>query len=255
MKKFLVAALSLCVIAPLAYGEVTPKGTGYDKRIKNIAYNPDNVTRINVATGITTLIQFSPSEFVSAEEGGVAIGDPEAWDANLKANNLWIRPIAIEPDTNMVVVTNKRTYQFNLVFVRNKNAADWSVRFNYPENKNKNSVYQARPCSGTVQNYRYFAQGDKDLFPVEVWDNGLFTCMRIRPGSDMPAVFKKLPDGKEGLVNSHVENDYIVIHEINPEFRLRLGDLVAGVKTDRLKPQSANITGTTNGKVREVINE
>lgn len=71
----------------------------------------------------------------------------------------------------------------------------------------------------------------------------------------MPAVFKKLPDGKEGLVNSHVENDYIVIHEINPEFRLRLGDLVAGVKTDRLKPQSANITGTTNGKVREVINE
>lgn len=106
-----------------------------------------------------------------------------------------------------------------------------------------------------MQNYRYFAQGDKDLFPVEVWDNGLFTCMRIRPGSDMPVVFKKLPDGKEGLVNSHVENDYIVIHEINPEFRLRLGDLVAGVKTDRLKPQSANITGTTNGKVREVINE
>lgn len=90
---------------------------------------------------------------------------------------------------------------------------------------------------------------------MEVWDNGVFTCISIKAGADMPVVFKKLPDGKEGLVNTHIENGFIVIHEVNPEYRLRLGDLVAGVKTDRLTPLGTNINGTTNGKVRGIINE
>jgi len=63
-----------------------------------------------------------------------------------------------------------------------------------------------------------------------------------------------LPDGKEGLVNSHIENDYVVVHEINSEYRVRLGDLVVGVKTDKLKALKT-LNGTTNGKTREVIDE
>ncbi|MDG6896372.1 TrbG/VirB9 family P-type conjugative transfer protein [Volucribacter amazonae] len=257
MKKLLSNSLllSLFCFPFTTQAEDIPKSTKYDYRVKNVIYNPDNITRINVSSGITTLIQFSPSEYITETEGGAAIGDPLAWKVNIRGNNVWIRPAAEEPDTNLTIVTNKRTYLFNLVSVSNRNKASWSVRFSYPEPKKEIINPWAKPCSGGTYNYRYFAKGDKNLFPIEVWDNGIFTCMAIKPGTDMPVVFKKLPDGKEGLVNSHIENGYIVIHEVNPEYRLRLGDLVAGIKTDRLKALGTNFNGTTNGKVRGIINE
>lgn len=257
MKKLLLSTLfiSLFTLSQGVQAEAIPKSTKYDNRVKNVVYNPDNVTRINVSSGIATLIQISPSEFITETEGGAALGDPLAWKVNIRGNNIWIRPAAEEPDTNLTIVTNKRTYLFNLVSVANRNQASWGVRFSYPEPKKEPVNPWAKPCQGGTYNYRYFAKGDKALFPVEVWDNGTFTCMAIKAGVDMPVVFKKLPDGKEGLVNTHIENGFIVIHEVNPEYRLRLGDLVAGIKTDRLKSLGTPFSGTTNGKERGIINE
>lgn len=256
IKKRLLSALFLIsgvlfLISQGVHAEAIPTSTKFDNRVKNVVYNPDNVTRINVSAGIATLIQFSPSEYVTETDGGAALGDPLAWKVNIRGNNVWIRPAAEDPDTNLTIVTNKRTYLFNLVSVKNRNKASWRVRFSYPEPKKAN---QKRPCQGGTHNYRYFAKGDNALFPVEVWDNGTFTCMAIKSGVDMPVVFKKLPDMSEGLVNTHIENGFIVIHEVNPEYRLRLGNLVAGVKTDRLKAVDT-FNGTTNKKVRGIINE
>ena len=257
MKKQILSILTLCLFSQFLHAEATPKSTQYDSRIRNVVYNPDNVTRINVAAGAATLIQFHSSEFISEVEGGLGLGDSAAWAVNVKGNNVWIKPIDVEPDTNLTIVTNKRTYLFNLVSVKNRNAAYWGIRFSYPDMKKAPADPWARPCQGGTYNYRYFVQGedkDKQIFPLEAWDNGTFTCFKFPVGRDLPVIFKKLPDGKEGLVNSHVENDYIVIHEINSEYRIRLGDLVVGVKTDKLKARQA-INGTTNGKIREVIDE
>lgn len=256
MKKILFTVLfSSLSISNSVFAESIPKSTIYDNRVKNVIYNPDNVTRINVYPGITNLIQFSASEFVNDNNGGAALGDPSAWRVNIRANNVWLRPAAPEPDTNLTIVTNKRTYLFNLVSVKNANLASWGVRFTYPEPKNEHVNTWEKPCKGEIQNYHYFAKGDKSIFPVEVWDNGTFTCMSFKSGIDLPVIFKKFPDNKEGLINSHIENGYIVIHEVNPEYRLRLGDLVVGIKTDRLKSIGTNSSGTTNGKIRGIIND
>ena len=247
MKKFLFTVLALSMTSQFVHAEAIPKSSRYDNRIRNEVYNPDNVTRVNVAAGAATLIQFHSSEFISEIEGGLGFGDAEAWT----------KPKADEPDTNLVIVTNKRTYQFNLVSVKNRNSAFWGIRFSYPDLKKEPISPWAKPCQGGTYNYRYFVQGeekDKKIFPIEAWDNGTFTCFKFPTGGDLPVIFKKLPDGKEGLVNSHVENDYIVVHEINSEYRVRLGDLVVGVKTDKLKALKT-LNGTTNGKTREVIDE
>ncbi|MEE6032857.1 TrbG/VirB9 family P-type conjugative transfer protein [Avibacterium paragallinarum] len=257
MKKLIFGTLAVCLFSQMVQAESTPRRTAYDSRIRNVIYNPDNVTRVNVAAGVATLIQFHPNEFISDVEGGLGLGDAEAWAVNVKNNNIWLKPIAPEPDTNLVIVTNKRTYQFNLVSVKSRNSAYWSVRFTYPELQKAPTSPWVRPCQGGTYNYRYFAQGtekDKSIFPMEVWDNGTFTCFKFPIGNDLPVIFKKLPDGKEGLVNSHVENGYVVVHEINNQYRIRLGDLVVGIKTDNLKARQA-INGTTNGKTREVIDE
>lgn len=257
MKKLILTALALSLCGQLVYAEAIPKSTHYDNRIKTVVYNPDNVTRINVAAGVATLIQFHKSEFISEVEGGLGLGDSSAWVVNVKGNNIWLKPRAEEPDTNLAIVTNKRTYQFNLVSVQNRNSAFWTVKFDYPETKSTTANVWTKPCQGGTANYRYFVQGeekDKKIFPVEAWDNGTFTCFKFPIGGDLPAIFKKLPDGQEGLINSHIDNDYIVIHEINDEYRIRLGDLVVGVKTDKLKARQTT-NSTTNGKAREVIND
>ena len=237
-----------------ALAEAVPTGTQYDSRIKNVVYNPDNVTRINVAPGITSLIQFSASEYINDDIGGAALGDPTAWRVNVRGNNVWLRPAAPEPDTNLTIITNKRTYLFNLVSVKNPNSASWSVRFIYPEPKSTKKISD-KPCQGKIQNYRYFARGDKAIMPIAVWDNGTFTCMSFRAGMDLPVIFKKFPDNSEGLINSHIEDEFVVIHEVNAEYRVRLGDLVVGVKTDKLESVGTDSTGTTNGKVRGIIND
>jgi type IV secretion system protein VirB9 len=255
MSKLLFGMFFLVFTTHNVLAEDFPKRTKYDNRVKNVVYNPDNITRINTYPGIATLIQFSSSEFITESNGGAAIGDPFAWKVNIRGNNVWLRPAAQEPDTNLTIVTNKRTYLFNLVSVKNRNNASWSVRFSYPEPKKIQGDLWDKPCKGEKQNHRYFAKGDNALFPIEVWDNGIFTCMSIRAGADMPVIFKKFPDNTEGLVNSHLENGIIVIHEINPEYRLRLGNLVAGIKTDNLKAVGTKFNGTTNGKVRGIINE
>ena len=237
-----------------ALAEAVPKGTRFDNRIKNVVYNPDNVTRINVAPGITSLIQFSASEYVNDDRGGAALGDPTAWRVNVRGNNVWLRPAAPEPDTNLTIITNKRTYLFNLVSVKDPNLASWSVRFTYPEPKSTKKT-SGKPCQGKIQNYRYFAKGDTAIMPIEVWDNGTFTCMSFKAGMELPVIFKKFPDNSEGLINSHIENEFIVIHEVNVEYRVRLGDLVVGIKTDKLESVGTDSSRTTNGKIRGIIND
>ena len=56
MKKFLLSGLFLCLFSQGAFAEALPKRTGYDNRIKDVTYNPDNVTRVNVAIGVATII-------------------------------------------------------------------------------------------------------------------------------------------------------------------------------------------------------
>lgn len=253
MKKFLLTLLCTSLFSSVAFAEATPKGTRYDNRIKTVVYNADNVTRVNVAPGIATLIQFASNEYIDDVVGGVGLGDSQAWAVNVKNNNVWIKPIADEPDTNLVIVTNKRTYQFSLVSVKSRNQAAWTVRFTYPDNKTQTPY--TKPCQGGTYNYRYWAKGDKSIAPVQVWDNGIFTCFRFATGTELPVIYKVLPDGKEGLVNSNIDSEGVVIvHEINNAFKLRLGDLVTGIKTDKLKAITS-YNGTTNGKIREVIND
>ena len=56
MKKFLLSGLFLCLFSQGAFAEALPKRTSYDNRIKDVTYNPDNVTRVNVAIGVATII-------------------------------------------------------------------------------------------------------------------------------------------------------------------------------------------------------
>lgn len=258
MKKGLALSLvATLLLSTVAHAEINPQRTAYDSRIQTVFYNPDDVTRIKVKEGVSTLIQLDKDEFITEPVAGMGLGDPLAWNVSVRGNSIFLRPIAEQPDTNVTLVSNKRTYAFSLESVSKGVPAAWIVRFVYPvPPKNVFNSKPPLPCMTTGHmNWNYQKKGDSTIAPVGAWDDGRFTCLRFPSSTDLPMVYRILPDGKEGLVNTHMENDVMVIHEVANEYRVRLGNLVLGIKSDSIKPASYSTNATSTGLKREVINE
>lgn len=252
--KYLICPLIFCTSISV-FAEVTPQRTRYDKRVQVVKYNRDDVTKISVKEGVSTLIQLDRNETLTTNNAGMGLGDPLAWNVSVRANNIFIRPIAKQPDTNVTLVTNKRTYILSLKTVSSVNNASWLVRFSYPENEENNDTQRGLPCSTGFINWNYYKKGDKELSPISVWDDGRFTCMKFSVANDMPVVYRVMKDGVEAITNTHLERDVMVIHEISDNFMLRAGDRVMAIKTNGSLPQPYNDDGTTTGEKRAVIND
>lgn len=86
---------------------------------------------------------------------------------------------------------------------------------------------------------RYHAQGRKPnaLQPRCPMDNGVWTLIRFPGLSKKPAVYV-VGDGfeDERLARQHADGDFVVVEEIAPRLRLRLGDAVLDVINDAFNP-------------------
>jgi type IV secretion system protein VirB9 len=69
------------------------------------------------------------------------MGDSYAWKVTPLANRLFIKPLEKNIRTNMTILTNKRTYQFDIVARELDDEDDsdlvYVVRFYYPSKKNR----------------------------------------------------------------------------------------------------------------------
>ena len=86
--------------------------------------------RIEGRLGVQASIAFAEDEHIE----NVAIGDSATWQItpNKRANLLFVKPLAANARTNMTVVTDKRTYLFDLV-ASPRNSALYVLQFRYPE--------------------------------------------------------------------------------------------------------------------------
>jgi type IV secretion system protein VirB9 len=236
-----------------------PEASKFDSRIKTVLYNPDDVTVILTRPGNTTLVQLEVGEYlVKLPTGGLSIGDSEAWTIGVRGNNIFFKPKDTFPETNINLVTNRRTYALELIETTDKAKAAWQVRYRYPAvpKPYKEPVADNGPCSDGPMNRNYFKYGNQDLSPTEVWDDGRFTCMRFPTSKPLPNVYRYTPNSelKEGTPATHMKDDVLVIHETSDEFRLRIGNSVLGIKTDSLRPAPYNWKRTTTGETRVILN-
>lgn len=264
MKAALIKSLHLIPFVLLLSASATalaatdPLSTVFDKRIQNVIYNPDDVVVVRVSKGISTLIQLEAGEFIDNNpEGGLSMGDIGAWTLGVRGNNIFLKPKADFPDTNINIVSNKRTYSVWLKTAPNPSAVTHIVRFVYPApiKPYKAPVVDRGPCSDGPQNNNYFMWGDKELAPTMAWDDGRFTCFKYPSSTAIPAIYRRITKGalKESLVNFHIHNDIVVVHEVTPEFRFRIGETVLGVKTDSLVYAPFNHKQTTIKNEKRVI--
>ena len=73
------------------------------------------------------------------------------------------------------------------------------------------------------RNLAYSVQGSSALQPSEITDNGQFTALRFPSQRELPAFFAVNPDGSESIVPFDVRDEFVVIHGVFAQLRLRRG--------------------------------
>jgi len=249
----LLLSLLLVTVMP-AEALIKPRALPQDNRIKIVPYEPSNVVAILGSTFNTTQIIFEPGEMIE----NIQSGDAGAWQVDVQKqlpNIVFIKPTLAGSNTNLTIVTTKRTYYFQLNSINERQGhgtqATYAVRFVYPEEQKAKQLaqlhHQQQQQAGRLSiakdpstyNWSYSFHGDKRLIPLHVFDDGKFTYFELRPGQDIPAIFAvDNKAGEESVVNFRQQGRYLVVQQVAPQFTLRNGTQeVASLFNNRLIQQ------------------
>jgi type IV secretion system protein VirB9 len=280
MRKAMVVVAVASMVPLVAHALERPVSSLLDQRIKHVAYNDQNVVRIDAVIGIATHIILQPGE----EYVTHAFGDANGWEFAHKEHHYFIKPKALNSDTNLSIVTNRRNYNFVLHFigkeVRRAESgtlvtrdvrSPWTVRdatlqveFTYPKEAAQSDDLKRRfEGTGTTgySNLKYTMSAtarDREIAPANVWDDARFTYFKFYPNTELPNVYTVAPDGTEALVNRHMldrEGSRVIVAEkVARKFRLRLGESVVGIYNEGFQPEGvANTSGTSTPTVRRLV--
>ena len=128
--KFFITAV-ICLNAIMAYpvGDIdcTP-----DRRIKTYTYDVDEVYTMVLNYGFQSYIEFGRGETIQT----IYVGDQYAWKITPMDNRLFIRPLVQYGFTNMTVITDRYSYEFDLVAKKLEPGQDkdvvYKMKFYYP---------------------------------------------------------------------------------------------------------------------------
>ena len=242
MRRLVLTFLIGTSLAAPALAELQPQSTDRDPRIKSLVYRDDDVIRLELIYGISTMVLFGDDEVIET----ISTGDSEGIAAEPAKDQsiLFVKPIADGLATNLAVTTNKRNYVF-FVTASELNGEDptFKVRILYPgderarrmeeaERTRRASVRaeaQARAANPNIKqinkedvNLDYGFKGSAENRPVLVFDDGRKTYFKFR--DDIPAIFAVDRKRNEALVNHRREGDYIVVDGVKTQWTLRDGD-------------------------------
>ena len=210
-----------------------------DNRIRTLSYDANQIVRILGKAGIQSTIEFASDERIE----NVAVGDSSAWQItpNRRASLLFVKPLVARSRTNMTVVTDRRTYMFDLVAGEKSAAPVYALKFSYPHEKMAEasgktaepvvaaSVPSQAPAITAADklHFDWSSKGYGKLLPSRIFDDGSSLYMSWNRDTPLPAILTQSEDKKEGPVNYRMSGEYIVISPIPSNLVLRYGRKVA----------------------------
>ena len=293
MKKLIL--IYLLSVATLFAIDV-PKGTLFDKRVVYTDFNKDDVFQIYGKNGYTTVVQFANDEVIL----DMASGFSQGWDFQDRRNFIFIKPKAyessfaidemgetvnkkmiIEPTpeewkTNLIVLTNKREYIFNLDLNVEKNSF-FKFTFSYPADEmkkedlkmallkqeaEKEELKTELNRTATPRNWDYYMNinpESENISPTFAYDDGQFTYLGFDSTKDIPSIFL-YENEKESILNNHIKKegnyDVLVIQKTAKQIVLRSGKRIVGIlnKSFGVNPLEQQKTTNSPNLQREVIN-
>ncbi len=218
-----------------------------DPRLQTRVYDEAQVVEITGRVKVQTTIKFGPDEAIE----NVAIGDSAAWQVqpNRAQSILFVKPLEPAARTNLTVVTDKRTYLFDLV-ASPRNAPLYVLQFRYPdiekaeeearlaiaaeaerEAANPTEMAAATDPFAVVDparlNFNWAATGQAGLLPSRTFDDGDAVFLSWELGRAIPAILTLNEDGDEGPVNYTMRGDMVVVDGVPGQIILRSGKDVA----------------------------
>ncbi|MEQ1549325.1 MAG: TrbG/VirB9 family P-type conjugative transfer protein, partial [Chakrabartia sp.] len=124
--------LILWLIGQPAWGQIRPAPGAGDVRLQTVIYDPEQVVRLDVASGYQLMVSFAPGERIET----IAVGDSTAWQVstNKRGDYLFIKIVQPSEGTNLTVVTDARVYSFELARAPYAGGdLPFKVQFVYPE--------------------------------------------------------------------------------------------------------------------------
>ncbi len=232
----------LVPVPALALQDGRPIAT--DSRIRTVRYSGNEVYQFIGHYGYQSTIEFEADEKILT----VSIGDSIAWMINPSTNRLFLKPIEQNALTNMTVITDKRSYLFELHAEETQDIRDpnmvFVLRFVYPgadgEAVQFTQFEQAPDFENHPEkfNFAYTMQGSNVIEPLRIFDDGQFTFFEFRDkNAEIPAFFRVDSVGNEELVNFRKRGDFIVVERVTSQFTLRRGADIICVFNERMPMQ------------------
>lgn len=180
-----------------------------------------------------SIIEFAPDEEIKS----ITMGTPAAWQILPEGNRIFIKPIEEEATTNMIVITSKRMYFFEMHAeyaegIEDPNLA-FITKFIYPVSVGGGAGAASIISTSTAPdltkatgyNFKYKVSGPaRQIEPLLIFDDGEFTYFRFRDmNAETPAIFMVDAEGNEAIVNYRIFAGYVVIERVTDRFTLRQG--------------------------------
>lgn len=251
---FLKFALLLSIAPVVALHH--PKKSSFDARIRYTPYNAHDVVQLDTVIGIVTHVVLEEGEQYVTH----AFGDAKAYAFAVEKNHLFLKPKAENADTNLAVVTDRRSYHFRLTFQPSiQSSSVYQLAFTYPETLKKALVEKEFEKLGQRFNLNYTMSGDKDIAPTHAWDNGTFTYFKFADHRDLPVIYMVDADDQESMVNRHSmgeSSNIVVVHKVHDKWVFRLGDRALAIYNESWTehPESPS-TGTAVPTIQRIVKE
>lgn len=230
MKHLLIAFFLIISSPALALQEPIPLAS--DSRLRTVPYSPDDVYKFVAHYKIQSSIEFEDGESIKT----ISVGDSEAWQIVPSSNRIFIKPVELEADTNMTVVTSSRVYHFELYAREPLAMSDdemvFVMRFSYGNDEeisldefNSNAVPSHEiEDNPSKYNFSYTISGDNRIAPIRIFDDGEFTFFQFNDiNADLPAFFKVDSERREAIINYRIVDDYVVVERVSSMYTLRHG--------------------------------
>ncbi len=243
VKYFFLAIFSLFVLASAAHATSDARSLPVDHRVRTMTYKPDEVYKMIGHYRYQSAIEFGTDEEIKT----ISMGDSTAWMLNPSGNRLFLKPVAQDATTNMTLITNKRTYLFELHAHETDDISDpnmvFVLRFVYPDSgDNQSSIgkyLDSVPENDLLEhpekyNTSYTISGSDEIAPIRIFDDGEFTYFEFRDkNAEVPAFYWVDKDNSEELINYRTRGDYIVVERVNARFTLRHGKNIVCVFNEK----------------------
>src|SRR6266568_3633947 len=165
MRPWNLCALLLLTALTTAAADESAPAPGADRRIRSVTYDPDDVVPIDAVVGVVTHIVLEPGESYVTH----AFGDGKAWDFAVKANHCFLKAVATNADSNLTIVTDRRSYHFALKLLTEPGAVPtYEIAFRYPDTEarkrreegQRRAVEEGFRRNGEQSNVDYTMSGD-----------------------------------------------------------------------------------------------